>query len=69
MTEENQTDIEYMENAVKFLLDGGKFDSIVILASKMSEDGKNQMRYKQVAGNMFACIGMAELYLREEYKE
>ena len=67
MNEETKTDLDYIKNACSFLMEGGKFDSVLILACKTNQEGTEALRYKQVAGNVFATIGMAELYLRDEY--
>lgn len=68
MNEETKSDLDYIKNACQFMVEGGKFDSVLILACKTNVDGTEALRYKQVAGNVFATIGMAELYLRDEYE-
>jgi len=68
LSEQQKTDYDFIKEAASFAKRAGNFNTVLILATKDGAEGFSE-RFQHCDGNVFAGIGLAELYLNDKFNE
>lgn len=66
LSEQQKTDLDFIKESASFSKRAGSFDTVVVLACKVHADGSSE-RFQWTDGSLYSSIGLAEMFLRDQY--